>query len=149
MPRRIKSTNTETDNEIALKLRYLMDTYKKPDGKSYTYTEIAERTGGQINHSWLSKLADGQATRPGLKPLKAVTDFFGIDFRFWLISLEEWKAEKLDHEKRLTTKEINAQKIAVRASNLDERGQQVVLGVIQSLEDIILQERKKERDNEK
>jgi transcriptional regulator with XRE-family HTH domain len=135
--------DTAVNNEIALKLKYLLDNYTKANGERYSYTEIAELTGGQIDHSWLSKLASGQATRPGLQVLKALTSFFKIDASFWFRDLEEWKAEYENQQIKLTDKEINAQKIALRASSLDEDSQQIVLDLIQSLENSITQKRKK------
>ena len=73
---------------IAVKVRLLFETQRKQNGDKFTYEEVEAATKGAITNSWISKLANGHVTRPGLWTLKALTDFFDIDPTFWFSPLD-------------------------------------------------------------
>lgn len=80
--------------EVAEKVNYLFQTYRKPNLDRYSYSEVEELTGGKIDQSWISKLANGQTVRPGIRVLKALTDFFQVDPVFWFKDLSEWSKQQ-------------------------------------------------------
>ena len=69
--------------EIAGKINLLFQTCRDENGDRYSYSEVAEKSNGKINASWISKMATGQALRPGLLALKTLTDFFDVDPSYW------------------------------------------------------------------
>lgn len=88
----VKEKDKEYAQEIADKVNYLFDNFKKSNGGKYNFTEVEEATG--IHKSWLSKLAAGHVSRPGLQTLQALTKFFQIDPGFWFKDLNEWIMER-------------------------------------------------------
>lgn len=87
-----KGKDKEYAREIADKINYLFDNFKKPNGTKYNFTDVEEAAG--IHKSWLSKLAAGHVSRPGLQTLQALTKFFQIDPGFWFKDLNVWIKER-------------------------------------------------------
>ncbi len=100
MPRDKSEADKEKDREyaqeIADKVNYLFENFKKSNGGKYNFTEVEEATG--IHKSWLSKLAAGHVSRPGLQVLQALTKFFQIDPGFWFKDLNAWVKEREEVE---------------------------------------------------
>lgn len=119
----------EEGEEIAAKIQYLFDTYRKPNGDKYNYLEVDRLTDGKVDNSWLSKLGKGKVTRPGLTVLKAITNFFGVEPDFWFKDLDDWVAEQ--NEKR---NQNTRQEIATRAGDLPEEAQQIIFDLVDSFE---------------
>src|SRR4051812_35585577 len=82
------------DSEIGEKVRFLLTTFRKPNGEPYNYREVAEGTNSEVNYSWFWKLANGHVNNPGIKAVKSLTAFFGITPDFWFKDLKEWVAEQ-------------------------------------------------------
>jgi transcriptional regulator with XRE-family HTH domain len=91
-----KEKDPDYSQQIAGKVNYLFETFRKPDGRKYNFTEVAEGTG--LHSSWLSKLAAGRFSRPGLQVLQALTKFFQVDPGFWFTDLNEWIIEREETE---------------------------------------------------
>lgn len=128
----------ERAEELAAKVNYLFDTFKKQDGKKYQKTEVEAATNGRIDQPWLSKIAKARISRPDLQTLEALTDFFQVDVSFWFKSLEDWKSQ-LEKEKQLEKEaEENAQQIATMAHRLPPDSQKVVLDLMNSLEERLM-----------
>jgi transcriptional regulator with XRE-family HTH domain len=76
--------NEEQAQFIGAKVDYLFRTITKPNGKPYTYQEVAARTG--LNFSYLRKLRVGKVASPSRKVLERLTTFFGITPDYWFRS---------------------------------------------------------------
>lgn len=114
-------SNAVTDDEeayaeeLARKVRFLFDTCRKETGERYTFLEVQEATKGKIHQSWISKMANGQVLRPGIKSLKALSDFFQIDPSFWFNPLDD--AVKVKHKVENGPQQL--QTVMLRASELE------------------------------
>ena len=129
-----KRADQEYSEELALKVNFLFDKFRKPDGQKYTFSEVEQRTGGEVDQSWLWKLAHGQVSRPGLRVLKAISDFFGVDSNFWFDELDETSLTK-----------VREDSLALRARKLTPEALQIVLGLIESMENSGIELLRKEK----
>jgi transcriptional regulator with XRE-family HTH domain len=118
-----KRLDREYAQELAQKINFLFDNFRKPNGDRYTFSEVEQRSGGEVDQSWLWKLAHGQVTRPGLRVLKTISDFFEIDSNFWFNELDETSLARVKQDV-----------LALRAINLSPEALQIVLNLIESLE---------------
>lgn len=128
-----KRQDQEYAQELARKINFLFDNFRKPNGDRYTFSEVEQRSGGEVDQSWLWKLAHGQVTRPGLRVLKAISDFFEIDSNFWFDELDEHSLTRVKQDV-----------LALRAINLSPEALQIVLNLIESLEKSGIEALKKE-----
>ncbi len=123
--------------EIADKVNYLFQNYRKPNLDRYSYSEVEELTGGKIDQSWISKLAHGQTIRPGIRVLKALTDFFQVDPVFWFKDLNDWIKEqetsKIPAEDENIGELYNVALRSMKAIS-PEDAHQVLMDLIKSLE---------------
>lgn len=129
------SSDLKTDsyaNEMAEKLNYLFENFRKSNGQKYSYLEVENLTQGKVHNSWLSRAASGQSPRPSLRSLKALNDVFGVDPGFWFKDLQEWLEEQ--EAKNNPSQDIQSQQIAMRASELSPDAQEVILDLIESFE---------------
>ena len=117
--------------EIAAKINYLLSNYPKPNGERYSFQEVEDATNGEVHNSWLSKLASGQSTRPGLKVITALTRVFGVDPGFWFKDLDQWLKEKQEAEQN---GEAFYNRIALRAKSLPPQAQGMLEDIIESYE---------------
>lgn len=136
---RNKKNETESNSElneyareIAEKINYLFENYKKPNGQKYSYLEVEALTEGKVHNSWLSRVASGQSPRPSLWSLKALSKVFGVEPGFWFKDLDEWTLEQEQKKSQLENPEI--QQIALRANKLSPQEKQVLLDLIESFE---------------
>jgi transcriptional regulator with XRE-family HTH domain len=127
-PRKKTPADEAAAREIARKVNYLLDTYRKPNGERYQHREIAAASNGTINHSWLWKLANAQLHSPGIQALKALTDFFKIDASFWFRDLDE-QADK-PHKFSAGVQNIMAR---VTEQDLTPEEQQAMLSLLDNL----------------
>ena len=83
--------------EIATKLNFLLDNFRKEDGSRYTGSDIEAWSKSAnvapntvpIEQSWVWKLSHAQAERPSLPALMTISSFFGIDPTFWVKPLDQ------------------------------------------------------------
>ncbi len=73
--------NEEQAQFIGAKVDHLFRTITRPDGKPYTYEQVAAGTG--LNFSYLRKLRVGKVASPSRKVLERLTTFFGITPDYW------------------------------------------------------------------
>lgn len=149
MPRDKSAAEKEKDKEYAReisdKVNYLFENFKKPNGGKYNFTEVEDATG--IHKSWLSKLAAGHVSRPGLQVLQALTKFFQIDPGFWFKDLNEWIREREEEEAQ--NKPLSPhQKIAtaLRAKDASPNVEEFVLEIL-DLYDKMLEKEKKDQNS--
>ena len=69
---------------IGAKVDYLFRTITRPNGKPYTYQQVAAGTG--LNFSYLRKLRVGKIASPSREVLERLTAFFGITPDYWFRS---------------------------------------------------------------
>lgn len=139
MVRNNKKSDTEENSgqneyarEIAEKINYLFENYKKSNGLKYSYLEVEALTEGKVHNSWLSRVASGQSPRPSLWSLKALSKVFGVEPGFWFKELDEWLSDK--NQSKLSPEDLETQHIALRASTLSHEEKQVLLDLIESFE---------------
>ncbi len=113
---------------LADKIDLLFKTFTKPDGREYTYNEVGEGSG--VNSSYLWRLRTGKATNPGHRVLAALSEFFQVPpAYFFEEEMEEEYLEDLKLAQRLREEGID--RIALRASGLDEEGKRRILDMIE------------------
>jgi transcriptional regulator with XRE-family HTH domain len=83
-------TTTELIND-------LFDRYRRPDGREFTYLEVAMGLGGAIEPGHLSKLRTGRITNPGRETVLALCQFFKVPSAYFFPELEP-PEEGAEHE---------------------------------------------------
>ena len=123
-----KTPNTMTKT-LAERIETLFGTFRKKDGKEYTYKEVEAGTGKAVTAPYVWKLRTGQATNPSIRVLSALSEFFSVPISYFIedTSKEELANLKLAAELRNS----GTARIALRASDLDEDGQRAVLEMIE------------------
>src|SRR5438128_10192818 len=107
----------EIAKQLAEKVGFLFETFKKPNGDNYTFREVAELTG--LDSTWIWRLSKAQVTRPGIRTLKLLSDFFNVDPSFWFNDLTEGYKIKMKIEHGNET----VQQIALRSLELPPEAQ--------------------------
>jgi transcriptional regulator with XRE-family HTH domain len=78
----VTNAPSPTPMSLADKLKHLRDTVRHPDGRKYTYAEVAahitERTGERRDRGYVSAIANGVNTNPTMKALEAIAEFFHV-----------------------------------------------------------------------
>ncbi len=73
--------NEEQAQFIGAKVDHLFRTITQPNGKPYTYEQVAAGTG--LNFSYLRKLRVGKVASPSCQVLECLTTFFGVTPDYW------------------------------------------------------------------
>ena len=127
------TTQREPENpetaEIAAKIRYLFETYRKPDNTVYSYNEVEHLSNGAITSGWLSRLAANKVRRPGLAKLTQISSFFGVSADFWTHPLDAVQRDALETHKT----QFGAHQLALRARDLPDEDIQLLLDMVDSL----------------
>jgi transcriptional regulator with XRE-family HTH domain len=116
------------ENLFAQRLDYLFQTVKKPDGREYSYQDVADGLDPEIaghNASYIWKLRTGKIANPGMKTIQALATFFNVDPSYFFTE-DEGAAQNAALPNGLRN-------IALRASDLNEAEQAVVLDMIESI----------------
>ena len=66
------------------KFRRFRETYRKPDGKKWTYVEVERATDGFVKANYLANLKAGRIRRPGIDRLCAISQVMGFPEELWL-----------------------------------------------------------------
>ncbi|MDP9310471.1 MAG: helix-turn-helix domain-containing protein, partial [Chloroflexota bacterium] len=66
----------------------LFKTHRRPDGREYTYHEVADALGGAIDSTSLSKLRSGAITNPGRRSLLLLCQFFHVPAAYFFPELD-------------------------------------------------------------
>jgi len=114
---------------FAKKLNRLFTEKLKPDGSQYTQTEVAEASKGLLNRVYLWRLRTGKAPNPGMHEIQFLASFFGVDPSYFFESNEAKSTRIIENLKR----EVLVNQIALRSSELDDRGKQTILLMIDSI----------------
>jgi len=111
------------------RLNRLFEEKRKADGAQYTQTEVVEGTKGIVTRVYLWKLRKGRASNPGFHVIQVLAEFFGVDPSYFFDSAEMKAAlarENLERNKLVD-------QIALRSSELDDKGKQAILYMIESI----------------
>lgn len=114
---------------FAAKLNQLFEEKRKPDGTHYTQTEVVEKTNGILTRVYLWRLRTGRANNPGLHVISALAAFFGVDPSYFFGD----DIMKLEFVRESHKKDQLIDQIALRSSELDDKGKQAVLYMIESI----------------
>src|SRR5258706_6260043 len=114
---------------FAEKLNRLFKEKRKPDGTLYTQTEVVENTKGVLTRVYLWKLRTGRASNPGLQVIRALAEFFGVDPSYFFVNDKMSMEFAKENQKR----DQLVDQIALRSSELDHKGKQAVLYMIESI----------------
>jgi len=117
------------EESFATKLNRLFEEKRKPDGSQYTQNEVIEGTKGILNRVYLWKLRKGTASNPSLHVIQALAEFFGVAPSYFL----ENRVVKTEHSQKIQKRDIVVDRIALRSSQLDDKGKQAVLYMIESI----------------
>ena len=117
------------EENFATKLNRLFEEKRKPDGSQYTQNEVIEGTKGILNRVYLWKLRKGTASNPSLHVIQALAEFFGVAPSYFL----ENRVVKTEHSQKIQKRDIVVDRIALRSSQLDDKGKQAVLYMIESI----------------
>ena len=117
------------EESFATKLNRLFEEKRKPDGSQYTQNEVIEGAKGILNRVYLWKLRKGTASNPSLHVIQALAEFFGVAPSYFL----ENRVVKTEHSQKIQKRDIVVDRIALRSSQLDDKGKQAVLYMIESI----------------
>ena len=137
------ASDNDYAQELAEKVNFLFDTFRKPNGKRVTYREVQAKTG--LQPSWISDLTTAKAIRPTFKDLRALSNFFGVRPDFWSNEL----TDAVQAQAIMDAGPSDVQQIAARASDLSPEARQIILKLIKSLEDSPLESLKSEGKQQK
>ena len=102
-------------SSLADKLDHLFGTYRRPDGKKYTYDDVEQGTGGEVSHTYVWKLHKGQAANPGYRKLAALAAFFGVPITYFYDVSPAAEEHIEDLQLARALREDGVQRIALRA----------------------------------
>ena len=114
---------------FAAKLNSLFTEKRKPEGTLYTQTEVVESTKGVLTRVYLWKLRTGRASNPSLQVIRVLAEFFGADPSYFF----ENERMSMEFAKETQKRDRLVDQIALRSSELDDKGKQAVLYIIESI----------------
>ena len=117
------------EESFATKLNHLFREERKPDESRYTQTEAVEIANGILPRVNLWKLRKGIATNLGLHVIQALTTCFGVAPSYFF----ENEVIKATPSKKGQERDVLVDQIALRASQLDSKGKEAVLYMIESI----------------
>lgn len=111
-------------NNFALRLNRLFKERRKPDGKSYSQTEVLNGLQGVLTRVYLWRLRKGLALNPSFQVIAGLADFFAVSPSYFF----ESDLPPADDQSRDLAYEIG-----LRSSRLDPERQQMVLLMIEAI----------------
>ncbi len=122
---------------LAERLDWLFNHVKKPDGKPYTYQEVADGTaelGYRVTSTGIWKIRNGETQNPGYLVLQVLAQFFKVSPSFFYD--EQLSPHDLDtlHLVDLLQKQ-GVGEIALRSSELPPSGREAVLQILRYMQE--------------
>lgn len=114
-------------NNFALRLNRLFREKRKPDGKSYSQTEVLDGLQGVLTRVYLWRLRKGLAMNPSLQVIAGLADFFAVNPGYFF-EMDQPATAAMTGQPRDLLYEIG-----LRSSHLDPEAQQMVLFMIESI----------------
>lgn len=100
----------------------LFQTHRRPDGKEYSFHEVAAKLNGQLSPGYLAKLRNGTSGNPSRQSLLLLCQFFKVPSSYFFPELDDLTAEEPSEDEKLT--------IALRSSSLPEDVLDLIQGLI-------------------
>ena len=124
----------DNSKDFAQRLDFLFKQLTHPDGREYSYEEVQNGTDKAVTAAYIWRLRTGKAKNPGYWVIKALSDFFGVDPNYFF--KEEGAAKEIGMARANTNlaarfEESSVKEIALRSSELDEKGRQTILGMLE------------------
>ena len=129
---------------IAYKVDALLRNYKHPNGRRMTYEDIERKTG--VTASTISRIRNGENADPFFTTVIGLADAFEVPLSFFSTRMTESQVDEyvtdtknvgviealIEAQQQEMQKQQNEtlQKIAFRASHLDEAGIRAIAGMI-------------------
>jgi transcriptional regulator with XRE-family HTH domain len=68
---------------VAQKFKYLLDTYRRPDGHRWTGQQLDKATGRVVTRSYVTNLRKGRIDNPGYEKMRAIAKAMGFAPEVW------------------------------------------------------------------
>ena len=112
----------------AAKIDLLFTTITKPDGKEYSYQDIATLAGNAVSRTSIWKARAGKIENPSQKLLGALSQAFGVPVQYFFA--EAITEEDVPRYQKQHHNEQLVDQIALRAGDLNEEGKEAILQMI-------------------
>ncbi len=107
----------------------LFKTHLKPDGQEYSYQEVSNALGRELDPSYLAKVRRGVIKNPGRDALMHLCLFFQVPASYFFPELEALAPEQQTPEQE----SMNSLRVAFRSMNLSPDVQKYLEGIIAAL----------------
>jgi transcriptional regulator with XRE-family HTH domain len=128
----------DSENLFASKLDQLFHRIRKPDGRTFSYGGVAkgiqEEGEPTINAGYIWKLRTGAIKNPGYRVIRAIARFFDVPVSYFFEEEEEAEGLEEINLARQLKDSPQVQKIALRASGLEDAEQEAVLAMISAIQ---------------
>ena len=117
---------------VAELLDALFKTQLRADGREYTYQEVTDGTGGQLDPTYIARVRKGKIPNPGRNTLVMLCKFFGVEPAYFFPELNPPSSdepESLDQKQRRRVSEA----IAREAAELPPDAQSHLLALIAAI----------------
>ena len=117
-------------DSLADKIDQLFQTRTRADGRQYSYQDVEQGTDHAVTAAYVWKLRTGAATNPGYRVLEALAHFFHVPMDYFAAEtpISDTQLQHLKLAAELD--KAGVAQIALRASQLDERGRRAVLDML-------------------
>lgn len=109
----------------------LFHTILHPNGREYTYTEVADATG--MDASYIRKLRFNQIPNPGISTISALCRFFGVDASYFFPELAAMHGASVDNSIVQSAEQVPF-RLALRSTGLTPEAQAYIEGLITLLQ---------------
>lgn len=109
----------------------LFKTHLRPDGQEYSYQEVSQALGRELDPSYLAKVRKGIIKNPGRDALMHLCLFFQVPASYFFPELEALAPAQNTREEE----SINKLRVAFRSMNLSPDVQKYLEGIIAALRD--------------
>ena len=123
----------EPTDKFSRRLDYLFKRITHSTGVEYTYDEVQQGTGNAVTAQYVWRLRTGNAKNPSYMMIVALSEFFGVEPAYFFQDEEKAKsqAEDVAYERLVKQiRETHMEAITMRASQLDETGREVLVGML-------------------
>lgn len=91
------------DVNVAELIDQLFKTHVRPNGKEYTYLEVSQALGGELDPSLIGKLRSGKTKNPSRNTLKLICSFFNVPPSYFFPDLNQITEQEATPEEQLDT----------------------------------------------
>lgn len=107
----------------------LFKTHLKPDGQEYSYQEVSQALGKELDPSYLAKVRRGVIKNPGRDALMHLCLFFQVPASYFFPELEALAPEQQSSEEA----PMHSLRMAFRSMNLSPEIQLYLEGIVTAL----------------